>query len=204
MMGKKKLSEAKIATDIIELPEPMAKPIGRPEDRLKKELQVNKARWGKRKKWSLDEALKLLVGIDPDKFDPRSNIHQFYLRTLNVLIFEQELKANHGGPLPAFGEKEFWLGLLSDDELEKHELYELVSRFKVSEKETTPPKPATTRQKISDEQAHEAYKKYMKGRDTYPRVTLQSLADEIAHKNNLSSLSYQSLRNRWKELKLEW
>lgn len=197
MMGKKKLSEAKIATDIIELPEPMAKPIGRPEDRLKKELQVNKARWGKRKKWSLDEALKLLVGIDPDKFDPRSNIHQFYLRTLNVLIFEQELKANHGGPLPAFGEKEFWLGLLSDDELEKHELYELVSKVKVSEKETTPPKPATTRQKFSDEQALEAHKKYMQGRKEFPKVTLKSLAHELG-------VQYQALKKRWKKLGLRW
>ncbi len=203
-MGKKKLSEAKITTDIIKLPEPMAKPIGRPEDRLKKELQINKARWGKRKKWGLDEALKLLVGIDPDKFDPRSHIHQFYLKTLNVEIFEQELKANHGGPLPDFGEKEFWLGLLSDDELEKHELYEPVSKVMVSAAEPTPTEPGNTRKKFSDEQALEAYEKYMKGRDTYSKVTLQSLADEIAHKNNLSGLSYQSLRKRWKELNLEW
>ena len=203
-MGKKKLSATTMATDIIELPEPVATPIGRPEDPLKKELQVNKARWGKRKKWSQEEALKLLVGIDPDKFDPRSNIHQFYFKTLNVEIFEQELTVDHGGPLPAFGEKEFWLGLLSDDELEKHELYGLVSKVMVSAKEPIPPSPANTREKFSDEQALEAYEKYMKGRDTYPKVTLQSLADEIAHKNNLSGLSYQSLRQRWKELKLEW
>jgi hypothetical protein len=203
-MGKKKPSATTMATDIIELPEPVATPIGRPEDPLKKELQVNKARWGKRKKWSLDEALKLLVGIDPDKFDPRSNIHQFYLKTLNVEIFEQELTVDHGGPLPAFGEKEFWLGLLSDDELEKHELYGLLSKVMVSAAEPTPTEPGNTRKKFSDEQALEAYEKYMKGRDTYPKVTLQSLADEIAHKNNLSGLSYQSLRKRWKELKLEW
>ena len=203
-MGKKKPSATTMATDIIELPEPVATPIGRPEDPLKKELQVNKARWGKRKKWSQEEALKLLVGIDPDKFDPRSNIHQFYFKTLNVEIFEQELTVDHGGPLPAFGEKEFWLGLLSDDELEKHELYGLVSKVMVSAKEPIPPSPAITREKFSDEQALEAYERYMKGRDTYPKVTLQSLADEIAHKNNLSGLSYQSLRKRWKELKLEW
>ena len=203
-MGKKKLSATTMATDIIELPEPVATPIGRPEDPLKKELQVNKARWGKRKKWSQEEALKLLVGIDPDKFDPRSNIHQFYFKTLNVEIFEQELTVDHGGPLPAFGEKEFWLGLLSDDELEKHELFEPVSKVMVSAAEPTPTEPGNTRKKFSDEQALEASEKYMKRRDTYPEVTLQSLADEIAHKNNLSGLSYQSLRKRWKELKREW
>ena len=196
-MGKKKPSATTMATDIIELPEPVATPIGRPEDPLKNELQVNKARWGKRKKWSQEEALKLLVGIDPDKFDPRSNIHQFYFKTLNVEIFEQELTVDHGGPLPAFGEKEFWLGLLSDDELEKHELYGLVSKVMVSAKEPTPPSPANTRQKFSDEQAREAHEKYIKGRDTYPKVTLESIAHELG-------VRYQALTRRWKKLGLRW
>ena len=203
-MGKKNLSATKIATEIIELPEPIATPIGRPEDRLKQEFHINWDRWEADKTWSLDQALKLFVGIDPDKFDQSSEIHLFYLNTLNVAGLARRLAVINDGALPSRAEIGFWLGLLREAKRKRYELSELISEVMVSAKEPTPPSPANTRQKFSDEQAREAHEKYIKGRDTYPKVTLQSLADEIAHKNNLSGLSYQSLRQRWKELKLEW
>jgi len=196
-MGKKKLSEAKIATDIIELPEPMAKPIGRPEDRLKQEFHINWDRWEADKTWSLDQALKLFVGIDPDKFDPSSEIHLFYLNTLNVAGLARRLEAVNEGALPSRAEIGFWLGLLRTAKRRKHELSELISEVMVSAAEPTPTEPGNTRKKFSDEKAREAHKKYMQGRKEFPKVTLKSLAHELG-------VQYQALKKRWKKLGLRW
>ena len=196
-MGKKKLSEAKIATDIIELPEPVATPIGRPEDRLKQEFHINWDRWEADKTWSLDQALKLFVGIDPDKFDQSSEIHLFYLNTLNVAGLARRLAVINDGALPSRAEIGFWLGLLREAKRKRYELSELISEVMVSATEPTPPSPANTRQKFSDEQAREAHEKYIKGRDTYLKVTLESIAHELG-------VRYQALTRRWKKLGLRW
>jgi hypothetical protein len=196
-MGKKKLSATTMATDIIELPEPVATPIGRPEDRLKQEFHINWDRWEADKTWSLDQALKLFVGIDPDKFDPSSEIHLFYLNTLNVAGLARRLAVINGGALPSRAEIGFWLGLLREAKRKRYELSELISEVMVSAKEPTPPSPANTRQKFSDEQAREAHEKYIKGRDTYPKVTLESIAHELG-------VRYQALTRRWKKLGLRW
>ena len=197
MMGKKNLSATKIATEIIELPEPIATPIGRPEDRLKQEFHINWDRWEADKTWSLDQALKLFVGIDPDKFDQSSEIHLFYLNTLNVAGLARRLAVINDGALPSRAEIGFWLGLLREAKRKRYELSELISEVMVSAKEPTPPSPANTRQKFSDEQAREAHEKYIKGRDTYPKVTLESIAHELG-------VRYQALTRRWKKLGLRW
>ena len=196
-MGKKNLSATKIATEIIELPEPIATPIGRPEDRLKQEFHINWDRWEADKTWSLDQALKLFVGIDPDKFDPSSEIHLFYLNTLNVAGLARRLAVINDGALPSRAEIGFWLGLLREAKRKRYELSELISEVMVSAKEPTPPSPANTRQKFSDEQAREAHEKYIKERDTYPKVTLESIAHELG-------VRYQALTRRWKKLGLRW
>ena len=76
--------------------------------KLKDELAVNIERWSKRKNWEKDEALKLFVGVDPNKFDPRSPVHWFYLKTLNIDSLEAQMQLTTKRPLKKIAPKKYW------------------------------------------------------------------------------------------------
>jgi len=77
-------------------------------DQLKDELSVNIERWSKRKNWEKDEALKLFVGVDPNKFDPKSPVHWFYLKTLNIDSLEAQMQLTTKRPLRKIASKKYW------------------------------------------------------------------------------------------------
>ena len=75
-------------TELIDPPKPYN--IRTPEQ-LKQELSVDVDNWRSCKFWSKNNAIKLLCGVDPAKLDPRSNVHLFYLNSLNIHSFEREM-----------------------------------------------------------------------------------------------------------------
>lgn len=77
-------------------------------DQLKDELAVNADVWVRHRYWSKDEALKLLVGVDPNKFDPRSPVHWFYLKTLNIDSLEAQMQLTTKRPLKERALKKYW------------------------------------------------------------------------------------------------
>jgi hypothetical protein len=78
-------------------------------EQLKNELAVNADVWIKHKYWQKDEALKLFVGVDPNKFDPRSLVHRFYLNTLNIDSLEVQMQLTTKRPLKKRALKRYWI-----------------------------------------------------------------------------------------------
>jgi hypothetical protein len=100
-------------TELIEPPKPYNI---RTPDQLKQELAVNTAKWRRYKTWSKDQALKLFVGVDPHKFDPKSNVHKFYLNTLNIQSLEREMQSTVERPLQNRALVKYWILRLPESE----------------------------------------------------------------------------------------
>jgi hypothetical protein len=93
-------------TELIDPPKPYNI---RTPDQLKQELSIDTEKWSLYKTWTKDQALKLFSGVDPEKFDPRSNVHWFYLNTLNVHSLEVEMQSSIKRPLRKRAPIKYWI-----------------------------------------------------------------------------------------------
>lgn len=81
----------------------------RTPEQLKQELSVDVDNWRSCKFWSKNNAIKLLCGVDPSKLDPRSNVHLFYLNSLNIHSLEREMQSTVKRPLPKKAPIKYWI-----------------------------------------------------------------------------------------------
>jgi len=151
---------------------------------LREDLAVNEKNLNSLVHWTPDEAIKILSGIGPNKFDPRSKIHHFYLKVQNIQGLKVMLEHNFGGPLPEWLKRTEWRALLGP-------------AYDASVSAQGSGDLATSKQKkFTDAQATAAHQKYIERRGQ-GKVTLQSLAEDLG-------TTRQALIKRWKELGLEW
>jgi hypothetical protein len=175
--------DGSLSVEWVTVPDPPQPWEVRTPEQLREELAVRTEYWNSFEHWKLDEALKIFCGIDPGKFDPRSNIHKFYLNVQNVQGTKWVLEHNFGGPLPEWLKRTEWLRLFPAHKT-------TVSTQGSDHLETS------KRKKFSDAQAIAAHKKYIEGYGK-GEVTLEALANDMG-------ASRQALVKRLEALGLEW
>jgi hypothetical protein len=156
----------------------------RTPEQLREELAVRTEYWNSFEHWKLDQALKILCGVDPQKFDKHSKIHDFYLKMQNVEGTKWLLEQNYGGPLPQWLKRTEWRALLGP-------AYDATVSAQGSGDLAT-----SKRKKFTDVQATDAHTKYIEGYGKR-EVTLEALANDLG-------VTLQALTKRWKALGLEW